>query len=54
MAEAATESTRTSWGDHLEDVQISTGGRALFDERAERTIRDAGSRGGGARAQERG
>ena len=39
MAEAATESTRTSWGDHLEDVQISTGGRALFDERAERTIR---------------
>jgi putative ABC transport system permease protein len=39
MAEAATEATRTSWGDHLEDVQISTGGRALFDERAERTIR---------------
>jgi len=39
MAEAATESTRTSWGDHLEDVQISTSGRALFDERAERAIR---------------
>jgi putative ABC transport system permease protein len=39
MAEAATQSTRTSWADHLEDVQISTGGRALFDERAERAIR---------------
>jgi putative ABC transport system permease protein len=37
MAEAATEATRTSWGDHLEDVQVS-GGR-LFDERAERVIR---------------
>ena len=39
LSEAATEATRTSWGDHLEDVQISTGGRALFDERAERVIR---------------
>ncbi len=39
MAEAATEATRTAWGDHLEDVQISTGGRALFDERAESVIR---------------
>jgi putative ABC transport system permease protein len=39
VTEAATQATRSSWGDHLEDVQISTGGRALFDERAERTIR---------------
>ncbi|HSF61833.1 MAG TPA: FtsX-like permease family protein [Gaiellaceae bacterium] len=39
LAEAATKSTRMSWGDHLEDVQISTGGRALFDERAKRVIR---------------
>ncbi|HQR25428.1 MAG TPA: FtsX-like permease family protein [Nocardioides sp.] len=39
LAQAATEATRTSWGDHLEDVQISTGGRALFDQRAERVIR---------------
>ena len=55
LAEAATEATRTSWGDHLEDVQISTGGRALFDERAERAIRvDAGRRRGRARAQEHG
>lgn len=37
MAEAATEATRTSWGDHLEDVQVSSG--RLFDERAERAIR---------------
>jgi putative ABC transport system permease protein len=40
VAEAVTASTRTAWGDHLEDVQISTGG-ALFDERAERAIRSA-------------
>jgi putative ABC transport system permease protein len=37
MAEAATEATRRSWGDHLEDVQVSSG--RLFDERAERAIR---------------
>jgi len=39
VAEAANESSRTSWGAHLEDVQISTGGRVLFDERAESAIR---------------
>lgn len=39
LAQAATDATRTSWGDHLEDVQISTAGRTLFDERAERVIR---------------
>lgn len=39
MAEAATETTREAWGDHLEDVQFFTGGRALFDERAEAVIR---------------
>jgi len=39
IAAGVTESSRTSWGDHLEDVRISTGGRALFDERAERVIR---------------
>lgn len=39
LASAATEATRAGWGDHLEDVQIATGGRALLDERAERAIR---------------
>jgi putative ABC transport system permease protein len=39
IASAATESTRSAWGDHLEDVQVSTRGRALFDERAEQAIR---------------
>ena len=39
MAQAATESTQTAWRDHLEDVQISTGGRALFDDRSEAAIR---------------
>ena len=39
LAAAATEATRTSWGDHLEDLQVSTGGRALLDERAEHAIR---------------
>lgn len=38
LAQAATDSTRASWGSHLEDVQISTSGRAPFDERARRTI----------------
>jgi putative ABC transport system permease protein len=38
VAEAATETTRAAWGDHLEDVQVSTGGRALFDDRAVRVI----------------
>jgi putative ABC transport system permease protein len=39
LAAAATEGSRTSWADHLEDLQISTGGRALFDERSQRVIR---------------
>ena len=39
LAAAATKATRQAWGDHLEDVQVSTGGRALFDERAQRAIR---------------
>lgn len=39
LASTATEATRTGWGNHLEDLQISTGGRALLDERAERAIR---------------
>jgi putative ABC transport system permease protein len=39
VAAAATEATRSSWENHLEDVQVSTGARTLFDERAERTIR---------------
>ncbi|GAB7007047.1 FtsX-like permease family protein [Nocardioides sp. AN3] len=38
LAQAATDSTRASWGSHLEDVQIATSGRAPFDERARRTI----------------
>ena len=38
LAQGATDSTRASWGSHLEDVQISTSGRAPFDERARRTI----------------
>ena len=38
LSQAATRATRSSWADHLEDVQISTGGRALFDERAQRVI----------------
>jgi putative ABC transport system permease protein len=41
LAAGATEGTQRSWGDHLEDVQISTAGRALFDERAEQTIRSS-------------
>jgi putative ABC transport system permease protein len=39
LVAGVTEATHRGWGDHLEDVQISTGGRALFDEQAERTIR---------------
>ena len=38
IAAAATETSRTSWAGHLEDVQISTGGQALFDERAHEVI----------------
>ena len=39
VAQAATDASRASWSDHLEDVQISTGGRALFDARARAVIR---------------
>ncbi|HEX6662155.1 MAG TPA: FtsX-like permease family protein [Gaiellaceae bacterium] len=39
LAAAATQASRTSWSNHREDLQISTGGRALFDERAQRVIR---------------
>jgi putative ABC transport system permease protein len=39
LAAAATETTRTSWDDHLDDVRIWTTGSATFDRRAERTIR---------------
>ncbi|HXV57315.1 MAG TPA: FtsX-like permease family protein [Gaiellaceae bacterium] len=39
LAAAATDATRAAWGDHLEDVRIWTGGRELFDERAEGTVR---------------
>jgi putative ABC transport system permease protein len=39
LAAAATETTRTSWDDHLEDVRIWSTGTATFDRRAERTIR---------------
>jgi putative ABC transport system permease protein len=39
MAQAATETSRAAWGDHLEDVQLSTGGRAPFDDRARDAIR---------------
>ncbi|MEQ6902662.1 FtsX-like permease family protein [Nocardioides sp. YIM 152588] len=37
LAESAADASRTSWGSHLEDVQISTAG-APFDERARETI----------------
>jgi putative ABC transport system permease protein len=39
VATAATEASRTSWNDHLEDIRLWTGGRELFDERAGRAIR---------------
>jgi putative ABC transport system permease protein len=39
VSAAATEASRSSWGDHLEDVRLWTGGRQLFDERAERAVR---------------
>ena len=39
LAAAVTKSSRTAWGEHLEDVRIWTGGSKLFDERAARTIR---------------
>jgi putative ABC transport system permease protein len=48
MARAATETSRAAWNDHLEDVQLSTGGRMPFDDRARDVIR---STPGVARAQ---
>jgi putative ABC transport system permease protein len=39
LASAATETTRTSWDDHLEDVRLWTAGTRAFDARAERVIR---------------
>jgi putative ABC transport system permease protein len=39
LAAAATESSRTSWDDHLDDVRIWTTGPSAFDRRAEQTIR---------------
>ena len=38
IAAAATESSRTSWSNHLEDIRLWTSGRELFDARAERAI----------------
>jgi putative ABC transport system permease protein len=38
MAAAATETSRASWSNHLEDLRLWTSGRASFDARAERTI----------------
>ena len=39
LAAAATETTRSSWDDHIEDIRIWTAGSAAFDRRAERAIR---------------
>jgi putative ABC transport system permease protein len=39
LSVAATEATQTSWGDHLEDVQIWSAGADPFDAGAERIIR---------------
>ena len=39
LAAAVSNLTRAEWDDHLEDVRIWTGGRAPFDERAEKAIR---------------
>ena len=38
VAAAATENSRASWADHLEDLRVWTSGRELFDARALRTI----------------
>ena len=38
LAAAATEASRTSWSNHLEDVRLWTSGRELFDARALQTI----------------
>ena len=39
LSAAATQSTRTAWDSHLEDIRLWTTGRELFDAGAERTIR---------------
>jgi putative ABC transport system permease protein len=39
LAAAATETTRVSWDDHLDDVRVWTAGNRPFDARAERTVR---------------
>ena len=39
VAAAATEASRRSWSSHLEDLQVATGGRDLFDTEAEEAIR---------------
>ena len=38
LAAAATETSRASWVNHLEDIRLWTSGRTLFDEEALRTI----------------
>jgi putative ABC transport system permease protein len=38
VAAAATESSRSSWANHLEDLRLWTSGRELFEARALRTI----------------
>ena len=39
LAAAVTETTRSAWNDHLDDVRIWTTGSRPFDRRAERAIR---------------
>ena len=39
LSAAATQSTRTAWDSHLEDIRLWTTGRELFDAGAARTIR---------------
>ncbi len=39
VAAAATEASRRSWSGHLEDLQVSTGGRDLFDIEAQQEVR---------------
>ncbi|HSL65833.1 MAG TPA: FtsX-like permease family protein [Gaiellaceae bacterium] len=40
VAAAATDASRASWADHLEDVRVWTSGSKPFDAEADRTIRD--------------
>ncbi len=39
LAASVTEASRTSWGDHLEDIRVWTSGDTVFDARAARIIR---------------